>query len=187
GEKAEMSKDGWSSLAAIGWFSNNTSPIEKVMRIEPGIAIQVHSDKDKPRNQVDYGAFSSLISFRPQETLELNKIATDMRNTLNSYQDLWDVPYTVDLSGGKDSRVCAATAISAGIKNIKFRTIANYDDELAVAQNLLEKVNQIQNHMVINPVSSIDENEEILKKSPIKDRMKLYFLITDGDCTPAVV
>ena len=186
-EKAEMSKDGWSSLAAIGWFGSNSSPIEGVTRIDPGIAIQAHAKLDKPRNQIDYGAFNSLISYRPQSSLNYKEIAENMRNTLDSYQDLWDVPYTVDLSGGKDSRICAATAISAGIENITFRTIANYDDELEVAKSLLNKVNQTHNHMIINPLSQIDEKEKILRKKPIKDRMKLYFLNTDGDCTPAVV
>lgn len=183
-EKAEMNKDGWASLAAAGWFIDNASPIDKVTRVKQGIKINVNNDKYQPRKQIDYGAFSNIVSQKPQEKLDLKKIAEDMKFTLNSFQALWDLPFIVDLSGGKDSRICSAAAISSGIENVEFRTVANYDDELQVAQELLSKVGLEHKHTVIYPTT---DDEVIIEKNPIKERMKLFFHITDGDCTPAVV
>lgn len=187
GEKAELNKEGWAGLASVGWFIDNTSPIDKVMRVKQGITIKVNTDIEKPRVHFDYGAFSSIVSQRPQQELDFEAIADDMKFTLDSYQALWEIPFTVDLSGGKDSRICSAAVISAGIDNVKFRTVANYDDELAVASELLEKVGLQDKHMIVNPTSDLGKKENILNKRPIKERMRLYFHTTDGDCTPAVV
>src|SRR5699024_6158361 len=59
GEKVEMNKDGWASLVAAGWFIDNTSPIDRVTRVKPGLRINVTCDIEQPRRQIDYGAFNS--------------------------------------------------------------------------------------------------------------------------------
>lgn len=187
GEKAEFNKEGWAGLASVGWFVDNTSPIDKVMRVPQGITIKATTDFQEPRVHFDYGAFSSIVSQRPQYELDFKAIADDMKFTLDSYQALWGIPFTVDLSGGKDSRVCSAAVISAGLDNVKFRTVANYDDELAVASELLEKVGLQDKHLIVNPTSDLVKKQNVLNKRPITERMKLYFHTTDGDCTPAVV
>lgn len=184
GEKAEINKDGWATLAAAGWFIANASPIDRVTRVKPGIKINVNHEKFQPRKQIDYGAFSNIVSFRPQKKLNLEKIAEDMKATLDSFHALWNIPIVVDLSGGKDSRICSAAVISSRIENVEFRTVANYDDELTVAKELLEKVGLENKHLIIYPT---DNNTDVIEKQPIKERMKLYFHMTDGDCTPAVV
>src|SRR5699024_1037671 len=157
GEKAEMNKDGWASLVAAGWFIDNTSPIDRVTRVKPGLRINVTCDIEQPRRQIDYGAFNSLVSKRPQDRLDLKKIAEDMKFTLNSYQELWHLPFIVDLSGGKDSRICSAAVISSGIENVEFRTVANYDDELKVAQELLDEVGLENKHTIIYPTKNEGE------------------------------
>lgn len=185
GEKAEMNMDGWSSLCAAGWFINNTSPIDRVTRVEQGVTIRVTTDINKPRKHIDAGDFSNIVSPKPISELNLKKIAEDMKYNLESYKALWNLPLIVDLSGGKDSRVCAATVISSGGEDAEFRTVANYDDELAVAESLLQKVNLNHRHLIIDP--SVKEDESKLIKNPIKERMKLLFHSTDGDFNPAIV
>src|SRR5699024_7806083 len=185
GEKAEVNKDGWASLCAAGWFIGNTSPIDKVTRISQGIKIKITADSEQPRKHIDNGAFSDIVSPRKSSELNYRLIAEDMKSNLESYRELWGLPLNVDLSGGKDSRVCAAAVISSGVKDVEFRTVANYDDEVQVARELLQKVDPNYKHIVEDRTSK--ETDGKLVKKSLEERMKLYFHSTDGDCTPAII
>lgn len=153
GEKAEINEDGWASLCAAGWFIGNTSPIDKVTRINQGIKIQATADVNKPRKHIDNGSFSDIVSPREVSGLDYKLIAEDMKYNLDSYRDLWNLPLSVDLTGGKDSRVCAAAVISSEVDDVEFRTVANYDDEVEVARELLKKVDLNHKHMIVDRAS----------------------------------
>ncbi|WP_052256873.1 hypothetical protein [Salinicoccus sp. YB14-2] len=185
GEKAEINKDGWSNLCAAGWFIGNNSPIENVIRIDQGIRVNISSDINQPRKLLDDGSFSNLVSSRPKESIDYENIAEDMKFNLDSFRNLWNLPLIVDLSGGKDSRICSAAVISSGATDVEFRTVANYDEEVNVAHRLLKKIGLENKHLIVNPIAGNDSGK-VIKRS-IEDRMKLFFHSTDGDCTPAVV
>lgn len=184
GEKAEADKDAWEFHSSAGWFVDTTSPIENVVRVEAGIRINTTSDYDIPRRKIDYGAFDRLVTPRKYQKFNASKIAEDMLNNLGSYSELWSLPYDVDLSGGKDSRVCSAAVIASKTEDVQFNTIATLEKEAETAQELLAKVNLSHKHNIIEPAKR-DANKKVVK-TPLKERLRTLFHHSDGDLTPVL-
>lgn len=184
GDEAKLDKDAWEFFSSAGWFVDTTSPIEKVVRIEPGLRINASSDYYQPRNLVNYGAFEKMVSPRKYKKFNSKIIAQDMLENLASYSELWSLPFDVDLSGGKDSRVCSAAVIASKTDDVQFNTIATFEKEAETAQILLEKVNLTHKHNIIQP-SERNKDKKVVK-TPLKERLRTLFHHSDGDLTPVL-
>lgn len=184
GEEAKFDRDAWEFFSSAGWFVDTTSPIEKVVRVEPGLRINATSDFYEPRSLVNYGAFEKMVSPRKYKKFNAKSIATDMLENLASYSELWSLPFDVDLSGGKDSRVCSAAVIASKTEDVQFNTIATFAKEAETAQNLLGKVNLTHKHNIIQP-SERNKNNKVVK-TPLKKRIRTLFHHSDGDLTPVL-
>lgn len=185
GEEAKLDRNAWEFFCNAGWFIDTTSPIENVVRIEPGIRVNVFNDSDSPRKLINDGSFDKMVAPRPYRRFDAKKIANDMLGNFESFSELWSLPLVVDLSGGKDSRVCAAAVIASGAENIQFNTIGTLEKEAETASLLLEKVNLSHKHNIINPGQS--QKTSAKKRAPIIDRAKTIFHNTDGDLSPITI
>lgn len=181
-EKAELSQDAWEFMCYAGWFADTSSPIEKVIRIEPGIRINVSINSYSPRLKIDNGAFDKIVSPRKYKKFNAHQIAEDMLSNLSSFSKLWSLPLDVDLSGGKDSRLCAAAVIASKTEEVQFNTIANLEQEGIIAKRLLEEVDLTHKHNITR--TNINTETGIVTKTDIKTRMKFLHHLSDGDLTP---
>lgn len=182
GEKAEINKEAWEFFSSAGWFVDTTSPIDNVVRVEPGIRINANLDYFQPRRIFNYGAYDQLISPRKHQKFDAKSIAIDMLENLASYSELWGLPLEVDLSGGKDSRICSAAVIASQAEINQFKTIANLEKEAEVASVLLKKVGLTHKHNIIR--SSANKEGKKVKRTPIKERLRTLLHQSDGDLTP---
>src|SRR5699024_6347293 len=64
GEEGKLDKEAWELFCSVGWFVDTTSPLEKVIRVEPGVRINVNTDKSSPRLLINDGNFDKMVSPR---------------------------------------------------------------------------------------------------------------------------
>ncbi|WP_411843715.1 hypothetical protein [Salinicoccus sp. HZC-1] len=185
GEEAKLDKNSWEFFCGAGWFVDTTSPLENVVRVEPGIRVNVSSDYDSPRQLINNGSFEKMVAPRPYKRFNAKQIAQDMLENFASFSELWSLPLVVDLSGGKDSRVCAAAVIASGAENVQFNTIGTLEQEAETAALLLEKVNLSHKHNITNPGKIKRSGKS--KRTPITERAKTMLHYTDGDLSPVSV
>lgn len=185
GEEAKIDKDAWEFFCGAGWFVDTTSPLENVVRVEPGVRVKVSTDYNSPRLLINDGSFEKMVAPRPYKRFSSKKIADDMLENFASFSELWSLPLVVDLSGGKDSRVCAAAVIASGAENVQFNTIGTLEQEAETASLLLEKVNLSHKHNISNPGKI--KRSDINKRTPISERAKTMLHYTDGDLSPVSI
>lgn len=185
GEEAKIDKDAWEFFCGAGWFVDTTSPLQNVVRIEPGVRVNVSTGYDSPRLLINNGSFDQMVAPRPYKRFNPKQIAQDMLENFASFSELWSLPLVVDLSGGKDSRVCAAAVIASGAENVQFNTIATLEKEAETAALLLNKVNLSHKHNIIHPGKV--KRSAALKRTPIAERAKTLFHYTDGDLSPVSI
>lgn len=181
-EKAELSQDAWEFMCYAGWFPDTTSPIEKVTRVEAGIRINVSTKTYSPRTKIDFGALDKIVAPRKYKKFDAKAIAKDMLENLASFSELWTLPLDVDLSGGKDSRLCAASVIASNTENVKFNTIGNLEQEANTAKVLLNKINLSHKHNIT--ITKPSNKTGRIVKTNLKERLKMLHHISDGDITP---
>src|SRR5699024_6829549 len=162
GEEAKLDKEAWEFFCSAGWFIDTTSPIEKVVRIEPGFRIKANTENYSPRILINDGNFDKMVSPRSYKKFNAKQIANDMLENFSSYSELWTLPLVVELCGGKDSRVCAAAVSASGTKEVQFNTIGTLEKETATAANLLKRVNLSHKHNII-PAAKNRKNTKIKK------------------------
>jgi len=185
GEEAKISLDSWEFMCYAGWFTDTTSPIENVMRVEPGVRIESGNYSDNLRVKVDNGGFDTIVSPRKYNKYDAKIIAKDMLSNFSSYSKLWSLPLIVDLSGGKDSRVCAAATIASGTKDFTLNTIANLEQEGETAKHLVDLVGLQDKHKISK--TKIDKDTGKIVKTNIETRLKYFHHLSDGDITPIQV
>lgn len=185
GEEAKLDKDAWEFFCSAGWFIDTTSPFEKVVRVEPGIRIHASTDYNSPRLLINTGSFEKMVAPRPYKRFNAKQIAQDMLENFASFSELWSLPLVVDLSGGKDSRVCAAAVIASGAENVQFNTIGTLEQEAETASLLLNKVNLSHKHNIIDPGKI--KRTSVSKRTPISERAKIMLHYTDGDLSPVSI
>src|SRR5699024_9900574 len=128
------------------------------------------------------GGLDKLIGPRKVNEVNVEEVAKDIQKNFSSFAELWDRPFKVDLTGGKDSRVSEAAIISAGDQNVQFRTIANIEGEVDTASELLKIVNREEQH----DITEVTE-KRLSNRTPIKTRIKTLLHEHDGDYTPVVM
>ena len=102
-----------------------------------------------------------------------------VRDLAGSLGELWRVPPVVDLTGGRDSRLSAAGAISAGL-DADFKTVDNEAGEVDVVRDLIAAAPRPMRHTVNAP-----ESEETA--DDLASRLAAIHLVHDGMRNPQEV
>jgi len=138
GMRPELDRDGWAIHAAAGWFLGDTTPLRGAVKVRPGSAITIEgSAAGATVNHRETDAVPRLVAPRRASLDEQARAAADESRALaRSIGETWDVAPTINLSGGRDSRISAAGAIAAGLE-AKFRTMDIEPGEVDAARELL--------------------------------------------------
>lgn len=135
----ELDPEGWAIHAAAGWFLGRSTPLRGAAKVRPGSAITVEG---APSGAIvrhrETGAVGRLVAPRRASLDEQAGGAAEQSVALaRSIGRVWDVAPTINLSGGRDSRISAAGAIAAGLE-ARFRTMDIEPGEVDAARQLLE-------------------------------------------------
>ncbi|MET8146993.1 hypothetical protein ACIBSW_04230 [Actinoplanes sp. NPDC049668] len=140
---AEPDLDGWASYAVTGHFGGDLSPVRGARLLQPGERV---TGRRRPGGGWDvatetrYGVDDLVMSGfagqgRPTEE-SLDLAAQAITTTAGSISDLYADPITLGLSGGKDSRLIAASLIAGG-RLPRFATNEDTAAEGEVARELV--------------------------------------------------
>lgn len=133
GMEARADARAWRVLAAASWFLGDTAPIEGMRRLPGGTVIEATATEVRERRT---RALDDWVA-PGGDLAELADIATeDALAQAQNAADLWPGEASVDLSGGRDSRVAAAAVIAAGTP-ARFRTSDATPGEADVALSLI--------------------------------------------------
>jgi hypothetical protein len=178
GLEPELDTDAWAIHAATGWFLGATTPFRGATKVRPGSAISIQgSPSGATVSHTQTGAVRQLIRPRRGSLKRQAKAAAKQSVDLaRSIGEIWDVEPTINLSGGRDSRISAAGAVVAGL-DAKFRTMDIEPGEVEAAQQLLAAVPGPFKHSVLTmergtPDDSLDE------------RIRASHLVHDGVANP---
>lgn len=141
GIEPELDPEGWAIHAAAGWFLGSTTPIRGAVKVRAGSAITAEgSPAGATVRHEETDAVRRLVAPRRASLDGQAAIAAEQSVALaRSLAATWDVGPTVNLSGGRDSRISAAGAIVAGL-DAKFRTMDIEPGEVDAARELLTAV-----------------------------------------------
>jgi hypothetical protein len=139
GAAPELDPEGWAIHAAAGWFLGLTTPFRGAAKVRPGSAITVDgSPAGATVRHQETEAVQRLVAPRRASLGEQAGAAAAQSVALaRAIASFWSVGPTINLSGGRDSRISAAGAIVAGI-DAKFRTMDIEPGEVDAARDLAE-------------------------------------------------
>jgi hypothetical protein len=139
GVAPDLDTDGWAIHAAAGWFLGASTPIRGAVKVRPGSAITVDAGPSGATvRHTETSAVERLVGPRRSSLADQAHAAAEQSVRLASaIGEVWDVAPTINLSGGRDSRISAAGAIAAGLE-AKFRTMDIEPGEVEAARQLLE-------------------------------------------------
>ncbi len=181
GVEAEASARGWAILAAAGWFLGDSTPIAGARKVPAGTVIEVlggASGAEVVRRVTDEREASLVAARRPPADPAL-PAAAQVSGLAATLGDAWHAPPVIDLSGGRDSRVSAAGAISAGLP-AEFKTVDNEPGEVDVVRRLIDAAPDGMAHFVNEP-----EAEE--PADDLASRLEAIHLVHDGMRNPQEV
>lgn len=183
GHKAKMDLKSWQSYAVAGWFMDEDSPFENVYRVPPSTVISVKAESTN--NLMNYmestEGIKKLIIIDKNKTENIENLVTSILENLNNYLDLWNVDIKADISGGKDSRVSAASVLNSNAVNYSFRTINDIDEELNTSRMLLSKVQNNSKIELLDPELYIKEQPNLIERV---DRLLFEY---DGDFSTMMI
>jgi len=133
GVAAAAAPRGWSFAAACGWFMDDSTPYDGVLAV-PG-ATHIVADGRSRRLTVSRIETTSVWSTDSLDTVD--ETAEALQDVARSVASLWPGRPTVDLSGGRDSRVVAAAFLKAGV-DLKLNSYDAVPGELQVAESLVQ-------------------------------------------------
>lgn len=133
GMTAAAAPRGWSYAAACGWFMDDSTPYDGVLAV-PG-ATHIVADGRSRRQTVTRIETTSVWSTHSPDTVD--ETADALQDVAKSVARLWPGTPTVDLSGGRDSRVVAAAFLKAGV-DLKLNSYDAVPGELQVAKTLVQ-------------------------------------------------
>ncbi len=171
GVEATADPRGWLMLAAATWFLGDSTPMAGVTRVPPGSIIRA-SDEGISREQT--GAVSRLVVADVDLDDAAAAAADEARAQATTAGELWRGGATVDLSGGRDSRVAAAAAVAAGIE-ARFHTSDKTPGEADVARELVRLAPRSLRHGVRHV-----EGEDSTPAAALMERALRLHLLHDG-------
>ena len=180
-ESLEVDTYGADVLAQVGFWPEDRSPVSTVRRLGAGEVVAIgHRDETSHRQYVKY---DELIGYRDAEPDVLGA-AESMRTLTSNAGAIAQLPPTVHLSGGQDSRVTAAAWIAGG-RPATIHTIGTLQGEVDIATQLLSLVAEdrsLEDRGLVHRVAK--PNPRRLAEFSIEDRLAHGMLMWDGDFAP---
>lgn len=174
-ERAKIDIKSWKIYSVTGWFMNKKTPFEKIERVEHSVIFKAKCNDKKLYYKINTNGLEYLITLNSEQNISTNDIAFDMINNLKNFQSFWNIKMQVDISGGQDSRVSAASVIRSDIQNFYFRSITDIDAEVNTAKHLLETIENSHDFKIVNPAINMVNCPDLLERV---DRLLFEF---DGD------
>jgi hypothetical protein len=179
GIEPEPDRRGWELFAAAGWFIADATPIRGASKVGPGTAVTVRAGAGGAGAHVTRhptGVAGELVT--PHEVYFRGAVDEAARQATGLARDLnrvFDEPPTVDLSGGRDSRISAAAAVAAQI-DCRFATGDQEPGELEIARRLVEAAPRPVEHRITRPETDPDDD--------LRERVRAIHLVHDGMRNP---
>jgi hypothetical protein len=181
GTGAEANARGWAILAAAGWFLGDSTPIAGTRKLPAGTVIDIRAGAGEAEvsHTTTGEREASLVVPRGRPRGAAGEAARQVSELASAVGAVWDAPPVIDLSGGRDSRVSAAAAISAGV-DARFKTVDNEPGEVDVVRRLVAGAPGPLEHVVNQP-----EAEDAA--DGLGSRLEAIHLVHDGMRNPQEV
>ena len=181
GVKPQADPRGWAILAAAGWFLGDSTPIAGTAKVPAGTMIEVRVRDGATTVEHDATAERerTLVAPRGRAADGIAAAADDVTVLARCVGEAWGVPTVIDLSGGRDSRVSAAAAISGGL-SAEFKTHDNEPGETDTVRALIAAAPQPMEHVVLEPETSDTADD-------LATRLRAIHLVHDGMRNPQEV
>lgn len=180
-ESLEVDTYGADVLAQIGFWPEDRSPVSTVRRLGAGEVLAVGRHDEVSHRQ--YIGYDELIGYRTAEP-DVQGAAESLRIVTSNAGEITQLPPTVHLSGGQDSRVTAAAWVAGG-KPATIHTIGTLQGEVDIATELLDLVAEdksLEDRGLVHRVAK--PNPRRLAEFSIEDRLAQGMLMWDGDFAP---
>ncbi|MEV6410127.1 hypothetical protein [Kribbella sp. NPDC051718] len=180
---AVASDRGWRYAAGCGWFMGDTTPYDRVLTV-PG-ATRIVTEGRRNRRTVTRIEATSIWSGPSGGELPhrlIEETAEALRGVARSVSKLWPGTPTVDLSGGRDSRVVAAAFLSAGVE-LKLNSYDAVPGELAVAEELVAALPYKVEHIVTGkpaPAATATPAPVPPPMTPVIERIRRWHRFAEG-------
>ncbi|MFI7431023.1 hypothetical protein ACIBPB_28925 [Micromonospora sp. NPDC049836] len=138
GIRARPDRDGWRMFAATGWFQGDRTPFTGVFTV-PGGATVGYDPQGQGRTQSVIDALAAWAVGRGGDALapdRVDEVADGLRELARSLGSMWSGRVLIGLSGGRDSRLCVAAALAAGL-DLQLFTNGSEPGEAEVAEGLV--------------------------------------------------
>ena len=178
GERPGIDERAWQVLAATGWFLGETTSLERVRQLRSGTVIRAQRTSTRTTVRVDRNLdqLETLVKPRRARLQASARDAADAaRGLVSDVGASWDCRIRVDLSGGRDSRVSAAAAISAGL-NAELRTSDLEHGEVGLVRELIRKAPGDPDHAIKQPEREPEDS--------LAERLHGIHLVHDGMRNP---
>jgi hypothetical protein len=152
GAPAYASKRGWQYFAACGWFMAESTPYEGMTLVDAATHITWQFDRrDLVVSRLDsFGRWADLRADSGSLRVDSSETARALTAVAASVGQVWDQQPSVNLSGGRDSRLVAAAFIRAGA-TLRLTTNDAVPGEADVARRLVAALDHLVEHVVIRP------------------------------------
>jgi len=171
GRAASADSEAWQVLAGAGWFMGRSSPIEGVEAVARGSAVSAQGGR-VDRSQL--GILESFLGSTQSYSEVRDRAAEQALSQVRLAGALWEGRPSLDLSGGRDSRVVVAAAVAAGIDG-KVVTSDRTIGEADVAVELMRRAPVQLEHRL----RKTDDSEALLD-TPLLERALNVHLLHDG-------
>ncbi len=179
GTEPEPDERGWALFAAAGWFIADATPIRGTTKVAPGTAIVVRAGAGGAGAHVHHHQTRAAGELAGQHEVyfrgAVDEAANQAIGLARDLAELFDEPPTVDLSGGRDSRISAAGAVAANI-DCRFSTGDQEPGEVEIAKRLVETAPHRLEHLVTRPETDPDDD--------LRRRVRAIHLVHDGMRNP---
>ena len=178
GERPPLDERAWQVLAATGWFLGETTSLERVRQLRSGTMVRAESAGGRITISTSRNLEALEALVRPRR-VSLGRSARDAaasaRQLVDDVGSSWNCRVQVDLSGGRDSRVSAAAAISVGL-SAELRTSDLEHGEVELARELISIAPGDPDHSIKEPEHEPDDS--------LADRLRAIHLVHDGMRNP---
>ncbi|NIK56725.1 hypothetical protein [Kribbella shirazensis] len=162
GVPAVAASRGWTFAAACGWFMDDSTPYDGVLTV-PG-ATHIVADGHRQQRTVSRIETASVWSTDSPDTAD--ETAAALQDVARSVGSLFPGRPTVDLSGGRDSRVVAGAFLAAGV-DLKLNSYDAVPGELDVAESLVARLQQPVDHVVTRKAKAVVAKPQV-KPQPLE-------------------
>lgn len=180
GISLESSDSGWATTAALNWNVGNQTVFKNISVVAPGSKVCLRSHPDRVFRK-SLGSMKERLT-KVEGHKGLLKDTYRSLGHLMSKIDQWGLPaLKIGLSGGRDSRIVAASALKFGV-NADYHT-APSELDLYLAKELIKKSNSSFPWKEISRPNTTHENAYT---SSLLERSDYGFLSSDGDAPPTL-